>query len=199
MCLAKQEPAQCCSWWENHITHGPAARQQHQYLTSLCWEGELHSQYPIVRGTVVEKNIDTCLVSDIRVFILFQMQTWVLLGFYMPEQTSVGKADVKQCLRLCVFFSISWVSSSEQGCKTQDLPSVPSSLGAAGIGPGQVDQSPSVSVPPSPKPTGALCSFCVSKIITEVKGTSELTPGILNDLSKVTHQICRHPGETGEK
>lgn len=141
MCLAKQEPAQCCSWWENHITHGPAARQQHQYLTSLCWEGELHSQYPIVRGTVVEKNIDTCLVSDIRVFILFQMQTWVLLGFYMPEQTSVGKADVKQCLRLCVFFSISWVSSSEQGCKTQDLPSVPSSLGAAGIGPGQVDQS----------------------------------------------------------
>lgn len=96
---------------------------------------------PHCKGYCCRKNTDTCLVSGIRVFIHSQMQTCVFLGFYMPEQTSVGKADVKQCLHLCVFFSTSWVSSSEQGCKTQDLPRAPSSLGAAGTGPGQVDQS----------------------------------------------------------
>lgn len=50
MRLTKQEPAQCCSQWENHVTHGPAAGLERLYHTSLCWEGGLHSQCLIVHS-----------------------------------------------------------------------------------------------------------------------------------------------------
>lgn len=63
------------------------------------------------------------------------------LGFYLHEQIFVGNADVKRRLHQSVFLYASWVSSLEQGCKTQDLPRALGlpwmQLGAAGRSPGQ--------------------------------------------------------------
>ncbi|KAJ7420891.1 hypothetical protein WISP_46051 [Willisornis vidua] len=87
--------------------------------------------------------------------------------------------------------STAQLPAQEQGCKTQGSPRTLNLL-CQQLGEVQ-DKSTkalSPSVSPPPKPTRGLCSFCLSKIITKVKGIESRTP---KWLVKFTQQIICSP------